>query len=415
MKQFVYTLSIRIYYYTLRIAALLGHIKAKSWINGRKESWNLIQEKIEPINDKVIWFHCSSLGEFEQGRPVIEAIKKKYPKHKIALSFFSPSGFEVRKDTDLADLVFYLPLDTPHNATKIIQELNPQLLILVKYEYWFNLIQALHQEKIPIYVISAIFRKEQIFFKPWGAWMKNKLQLISHFFVQDQNSIDLLEQINITAVSLSGDTRYDRVRTVAKEKKELPLIAAFQDSKELLVAGSSWPSDHTMLISYANSLLKKEQKIIIAPHNLTEEDFTLIESKLKVPVIRYSQLIDSAKKPENYQVLILDTMGMLTYVYRYADLVYVGGGFNKGIHNVLEPSVFSVPVIIGPNYQKFLEARELLAKNGLQVVQDQEEFTAQIFRFFTNQENRKIVGGNAGKFIKNHPEATEIILKSISI
>ena len=349
------------------LIASLFNKKALLWINGRKNIFERIKQVINP-EDKIVWFHSSSLGEFEQGRPVIEGFRKKHPEYKILLTFFSPSGYEIRKNYNEADYIFYLPIDTISNAERFIRYVNPQLAYFIKYEYWYNFLNTLHEKNIPVFMISAIYRPEQHFFKWYGAWFRKHLRTIKHFFVQNEESKLLLNKIGINNVTVSGDTRFDRVYAILQEAKSFQLIEDFRKNKQLFIAGSTWEKDEEILYDLYSKELKdngekgKRKKYILAPHKIDESHINSIINRFEGKAVRYSKMVKAEELEAD--VLIIDTIGMLSHIYRYAAITYIGGGFGSGIHNILEAAVFSKPVIFGPIYQKFLEAKELIELGG---------------------------------------------------
>uniref|UniRef100_UPI0039A62FC5 3-deoxy-D-manno-octulosonic acid transferase n=1 Tax=Ornithobacterium rhinotracheale TaxID=28251 RepID=UPI0039A62FC5 len=366
----IYTLGISALSFGMKIAALFSS-KAQKAVAGRRNVWEYLRQKITPNQDWV-WVHCSSLGEFEQGRPVIEAIREKYPTVKIAVSFFSPSGYEVRKDYPIADAVFYLPFDTPHNAQKLIKILKPKLWVLVKYDYWYNFLDAYKAAGVPIIVISAIFREKQIYFKPYGKFFAQKLKKdLAHFFVQNQKSVQLLAQIGILNASAVGDTRFDRVKEIADQADQLSWVEAFKQGERLFVVGSSWKEDEDFWVKWMNEECPLDWKIIIAPHEMNEKSILALKERFKDEVATYQK----QENLEQAKILIVDAIGFLSKIYAYADIAYVGGGFNKsGVHNTLEPAVFGVPVVIGQNYAKFQEVKDLMAEGALFSVSDYAQF-----------------------------------------
>ncbi len=386
--------------------------KAKLWVDGRKNWEEKIASKISET-DKVLWIHCSSLGEFEQGRPVIEALKEKYPTHKIAVSFFSPSGYEIRKNYQGADVIFYLPLDTKSNAEKLIKVLHPEILVLVKYEYWFNLITELHQQKIPIIVVSSIFRESQNFFKKNGNnWFAKKLSLINHFFIQNQKSKNLLDSIQITQNTIAGDTRFDRVKQIVHQDNQLDFMNSFKQNSKLIVVGSSWPKDEELFINLINQKLTDDWKIVFAPHNLNDAEISSFLSKINQKAVKFSDLEKTSQQDLiDSKIFILNTIGILSKVYSYADITYIGGGFGAGIHNTLEAVTFGTPVIFGPKYKKFQEAVDLIEIGGGFSITNQNEFDTIMNRLMNDENYRKESGKKAGDFVQNSPNATKIILQ----
>ncbi len=395
------------------LAASSFNPKAKLWIAGRKDWKKAMKQKISPT-DKVIWIHCSSLGEFEQGRPVMEKIKKEFPKHKLALSFFSPSGYEIRKDYQGADYIFYLPLDTPKNAKQLIKILHPEVLILVKYEYWYNLLKRLQKKDIPVIVISAVIKEDNLFFRPFGSWFRKRIAGIEHFFVQDNDSKNLLESIGIEKVTVSGDTRFDRVKEIREANARVEFIEKFKGNSKLIVAGSTWPDDEEILVKFINKKLPDDWKLIFAPHNIKEKDILSLSQVIQKPTAIYTK--SDQNQIENSQILILDTIGMLTKIYAYSDVSYVGGGFTKtGVHNTLEPAVFGVPIIFGPNYENYFEAVDLIQNQGAQRFKDQYDFDEKMLVLIESAAERKSRGRAAADYILQKPNSTITIFNFLKV
>ncbi len=368
----IYNLVIFCYGLGLRVAAFFN-AKAALFINGRKGLFQQIEAfKATTTGHPLIWMHCASLGEFEQGRPVIEGIKQQFPNTKIALTFFSPSGYELRKDYALADLVCYLPLDLPGRAQRFVQLLKPNQAIFVKYEFWMNHLRALRQNDIPVVLISAVFRSGQPFFQPYGKLFLRELRAFDHLFVQDRDSAVLLESVGINQFTIAGDTRIDRVISIAEQAKDYPAISQFSEGASVLICGSTWGGDEAILLPFVNEELPKQWKVIIAPHDIKTARILEIEQKLKVPYQRFSQL-DSNKLAES-KVLIIDNIGMLSSLYRYGTIAYIGGGFGVAIHNTLEPMAFEIPVIFGPKFEKFIEARLMTQRGGAFPIRDIQDF-----------------------------------------
>ena len=406
---FLYNITIHIAGFFLKIIAIFNK-KIKLFINGRKEVFNTLEKQLSKT-DKIIWFHCASLGEFEQGRPVIEKCKKEYPNYKIVVTFFSPSGYEIRKDYTLADVVCYLPLDTKQNAKKFIGIVHPELAIFVKYEFWPNLLRELKEREIKTILVSGIFRKNQSFFNWYGTWMRKSLEAFNHFFVQDKESKDLLSGIRFTNSTISGDTRFDRVFDITSQEISLDFIENFKNNRTTLIAGSTWPKAEEFLINFINNESNLDQKFIIAPHNINRNAIENLKKSITKQTLLFSEI--NKQDLSTFQVLIIDTIGLLSKVYFYADMVYVGGGFGLGIHNILEPATFGVPIIIGPNYQKFNEAKDLVNLKACVVVHTNKEFNATLSNFFEKNEERQRKGKIAKQYILDRLGATDIILKYI--
>lgn len=407
----MYTLLIYIAKAILPVVALFNK-KIKLFVHGRKTVWTTLNQKINP-NTKYVWVHTASLGEFEQGLPVIKALREK--NYKIIVTFFSPSGYEVRKNTPDADIVVYLPLDTPANARKFIQLVNPIMAIFVKYEFWWHYLSQLKKTGIPTYLLSGIFRENQLFFKPYGGLMRRCLHCFTHFFVQNELSATLLKGIGFTNVTISGDTRFDRVAEILKRNNHLDFIEQFKGESLCVVFGSSWPADEDIYLQYINTC-KENVKFIIAPHNINPVEIAVLKNnkqKLDRSVALFSEK-DSLNLTD-YEVLIIDTIGILTKVYSYADIAYVGGGMgSSGLHNVLEPAVFGIPVIIGKNYQKFNEAKELVALGGVISVSDREQYAQAMDNFIKSPEKRNRVGEINKNYIEEKKGATETFIQSIN-
>lgn len=352
LMTFIYQLVIVFYHLAIRMVAPFKP-KARQWVNGRKNIFKHIKEQVQ--HDRpIVWVHCASLGEFEQGRPLIEDIKKNHPQYRVLLTFFSPSGYEIRKNYELADYIFYLPIDTPHKVRRFIDLVKPEKVFFVKYEFWYNYLKVLKEKNIPVYVISVLFRKNQLFFRGGlvSRWYRKVLFLVEHFFVQNEESIRLLENIGLHNATCAGDTRFDRVAEIAASGRQLPLVEKFKGDRDLVVAGSSWKPDEDLLIQYINS--HRGVKYIFAPHEIKSQNIERILSSVNKPAVRYSTV--TLEDVDNYDVLIIDSIGLLSSVYRYATIAYIGGGFGVGIHNTLEAAIFNIPVVFGPNYLKFKEA-----------------------------------------------------------
>jgi 3-deoxy-D-manno-octulosonic-acid transferase len=407
---FLYNLSVYSYLFAIRVASLFNS-KAKLWINGRKNIFQELQSLILNSKSSIIWVHCASLGEFEQGRPLIEKLKILHPKSQILLTFFSPSGFEIRKNYPGADYVFYLPIDTPANAKKFIQLIKPQAVFFVKYEFWFNYLNELKKQNIPTYLVSGIFRKEHYFFKKFNSWFRKQLKCFTHFYLQDDTSAQLLNSINYTNTTVAGDTRFDRVFEISKNVRSIDLIKQFAGDKKILIGGSTWQEDEKLIAGYR--LKMKDYKLIIAPHEIDKTHIqSIIQEFSSSTIVRYSQANEQNIK--DAEVLIIDNIGMLSSLYQYGTIAFIGGGFGKGIHNILEAATFGLPVIFGPNYQKFTEAKELIRLGGAFTVGDSKELekTVQLLDDKTVLQTASHV---AKYYVQNRVGATDKILNSISI
>lgn len=376
----MYSIGIYLIAGLVHIAALFN-AKAKAFVNGRSDLFSALQAAFKSVSAPVAWVHCASLGEFEQGRPIIEKFKKEFPTFKILLTFFSPSGYEVRKNYALADFVFYLPWDTPVNAYQFVAITHPKIAFFIKYEFWRNYTHALASKNIPILSVSSIFREDQVFFKSYGNWYRSILKKFNHFFVQNEKSIRLLKSIGLNNVTIAGDTRFDRVNEVIIQAKEIPIAKTFKGTENVMVVGSCWSEDLELLAPHINSSVGK-LKFIIAPHEIKESFLQEIETALNVKTIRYSLAKDQL---EEYDVLIIDNVGMLSSLYQYGEYAFVGGGFGKGLHNILEAACYGVPVFFGnKNYQKFQEARDLIMRGGAFDVSDYADFKFK-FELLINQ------------------------------
>lgn len=404
----LYSLLINTVMPILHIVALFNK-KMKLFVQGRKSVFSTLQEKIRPT-DKVIWFHAASLGEYEQGLPVMEKMRMLYPSHKILVTFFSPSGYEVRKNTTAADVVVYLPMDTFTNARKFLKLAHPDIAFFIKYEFWPNYLFELGQANVPTYLISGIFRPNQVFFKWYGSLYRKAFKAFNHFFVQYESSKQLIAPIGFTNVTVSGDTRYDRVSRILEQDNHLAFIEDFTDGKTTVIFGSSWPKDEEMFIGFINN--QPNTKFIIAPHTFGESHMESLKQNITKPTMFFTE--KEGKNLKEYEVLIIDTIGLLTKIYSYADVAYVGGGFGtSGLHNILEPAAYGVPVVIGPNHEKFPEAKQLSDAQGCIVVHDQTETEAVLSRLTTEEKYRSTVGKNAGDFVKRNRGAVHTIIKHI--
>ncbi|CAA0141200.1 3-deoxy-D-manno-octulosonic acid transferase [Tenacibaculum maritimum] len=385
--------------------------KLALFVNGRKESFEKLA--VFKKKDKVIWLHAASLGEFEQGRPIIEQIKMYFPEYKILVTFFSPSGYEVRKDYKLADVVCYLPIDTPKNMKKFIRKVNPKIAIIIKYEFWPNLLNELYNTQTTTLLVSGIFRKNQIFFKWYGAFMRKSLKAFQHFFVQNNTSKKLLEEINFNNVSVSGDTRFDRVFEILQQQNELKFVNSFKNNTYTIVAGSTWKEDEELLVNYINNNASSDEKFIIAPHNINPKDILNLKKSINKPTVVFSE--KEGKNIANYQVLIINTIGLLTKIYSYADTAYVGGGLATGLHNILEPATYGIPITFGGiKYKKFQEAIDLLELKGATIVTNKEDFSSTFATLKQNTSLRTDMGKINKKYIQDNVGATNSIMAYIS-
>lgn len=401
----LYNIIIRLVAFFLPITKFFSS-KMKSFVEGRKYIWEYLQQEIDP-NEKYIWFHVSSLGEYEQGVPVMQEIRKNYPEHKILLSFFSPSGYEIRKNNPLADLTVYLPIDTPKNAKKWVKLIKPELVFFVKYDFWPNYLKQLKKNKIRTFLISAIFRKDQLFFKKKGQFYREALQTFEHFFVQDDNSQKLLQSIGYKNVSIAGDTRFDRVYSLTQESANVPDIETFIDGKTCIIFGSTWDKDEEMISTFINQN-KQNNRYIIAPHDIKEPHIVRLENALKKKSVRYTK--STTTEIKNSEVFIIDTIGLLTKIYRHADIAYIGGGFGAGIHNILEPATYGLPIIIGPKYDKFKEAKDLISLKSCVVVESQSTFDQAMNLYINQPETRQKAGQNNAQYVQDQQGATAKIL-----
>ena len=412
----MYSLGIYLYALLVRLVAALGHRKARAMVHGQRNTWRILREKIDPTA-RYVWFHAASLGEFEQGLPLIERLRREQPSRKILLTFFSPSGYEVRKDYKGADVVCYLPFDSPTAARRFIKWARPEMAFFIKYEFWRNYIDVLSKKSIPVYSVSSIFRPGQIFFRWYGRKYARCLRRISHFFVQNERSVELLRTIGVQDnVTIVGDTRFDRVIDIRNNARPLPLVEQFTRAKEdsnaapfVLVAGSSWQPDEDILLDYVNR--HPDLRLVIAPHVVNDAHIQEIEQKLTTPALRYSQA--TLENVDDYRVLIIDGYGLLSSIYRYATVAYVGGGFGVGIHNVPEAAVYGIPVIIGPNHQRFAEAVALIANGGCKSIKNAEDFSVIMDDFLENPAHIAQAGSAAGDYIHQNAGATPLIYQHV--
>lgn len=422
----VYNIAIYIYLIGVAIGSLFNKKIKKMW-RGEREAVDLLKEKVDPTA-KYVWFHAASLGEFEQGRPLIEQLKATHPEYKILLTFFSPSGYEVRKNYEGADIVCYLPLDTIRNARRFLRAVHPVMAFFIKYEFWYNYLHILRHRGVPVYSVSSIFRPGQVFFKWYGRNYAKVLHCITHFFVQNEVSLKLLKGIGIEEATVVGDTRFDRVLQIKEQSKELPIVEAFKGingkgnackeelsengSKgcKIFVAGSSWQPDEDIFIRFFNE--HPDWKLIIAPHVIGEDHLAYILDKLQMKAVRYTQATEQSAAEA--RCLIIDCFGLLSTIYRYGEIAYVGGGFGVGIHNVPEAAVWGVPVLFGPNNKRFQEAQDLLACKGSFEVTDYDSFNTIISRLISDDQFRHQCGEASANYVKSRSGATDIIMKSVA-
>lgn len=430
----MYNIAIYIYLIGVAIGSLFNKKIKKMW-RGEREAVDLLKEKVDPTA-KYVWFHAASLGEFEQGRPLIEQLKATHPEYKILLTFFSPSGYEVRKNYEGADIVCYLPLDTIRNARRFLRAVHPVMAFFIKYEFWYNYLHILRHRGVPVYSVSSIFRPGQVFFKWYGRNYAKVLHCITHFFVQNEVSLQLLKGIGIDEATVVGDTRFDRVLQIKEQAKELPIVEAFKgingkgdackddlsedackrDLSEngckgckVFVAGSSWQPDEDIFIRFFND--HPDWKLIIAPHVIGEDHLAYILDKLQMKAVRYTQATEQSAAEA--RCLIIDCFGLLSTIYRYGEIAYVGGGFGVGIHNVPEAAVWGVPVLFGPNNKRFQEAQDLLACKGSFEVTDYDSFNTIISRLISDDKFRHQCGEASANYVKSRSGATDIIMKSV--
>lgn len=419
----IYNIVIYFVLWGIAIASLFNEKVRKMW-RGEREAFKILKQKVDP-NAKYIWFHAASLGEFEQGRPLMERIRKDYPQYKILLTFYSPSGYEVRKNYEGADIICYMPVDTRLNAIRFLRLVRPVMAFFIKYEFWSNFLHILKHRNIPTYSVSSIFREDQVFFKWYGRNYAGVLKCFTRFFVQNEESKRLLEGIGITAVDVVGDTRFDRVLQIKEAAKQLPICEAFRTGVassqsadvphhdfKVFVAGSSWPPDENIFIPFFNE--HKDWRLLIAPHVIAEEHLKLILSLIKgKKVVRYTQT--TPEEAADADVLIIDCFGLLSSMYNYGDVAYIGGGFGVGIHNTLEAAVWNMPVIFGPNNKKFQEAQGLLKSGGGFEINTYEDFSGLMTSLMTDETFLKQAGDKAGAFVAHLAGATDKVLASVKL
>lgn len=407
--RFLYQIGIVFYVGAIRLASLFNG-KAKLWVSGRKNDAQKFS-RIPPYAYKTVWIHCASLGEFEQGRPVMEAIKKQFPNTRIILTFYSPSGYEIRKNYTGADFVFYLPADTQGAAARFFNAVKPDIGIIVKYEFWQGYLHEAKKRQIPLFLISGIFRKDMLFFKPYGSYFREGLQAFEHLFIQDENSKELLQRIHIENVTVCGDTRLDRVLEAIQNRQNIPLIEAFKTGKQLWVCGSTWPADDALILSLAKKQ-KGRLKILLVPHDIHPEYLDkIITENTTLSFAKFSSA--SVDVVASANILIVDTIGILMSAYAYADFVYVGGGFGKAVHNTMEPAAYGVPVLFGPNHQKFREIAGLMQIGGGKCVQNGQELETAITELLDYPSRKSEMGRAAKTYVETHSGATEIIMAHV--
>lgn len=406
---FLYNLVISIAGFFLKIVALFSP-KIKLFTEGRKNIFTILEEKIKPT-DKTIWFHSASLGEYEQGLPVIEKIKERYPSHKIIVTFFSPSGYEVRKNNTVADVTIYLPLDTKSNAKKFLKLTHPELVFFIKYEFWLNYLRELEKSKTPTYLISGIFRDSQMFFKWYGGFYRKALKAFTFFFVQNESSKEKIEAIGFHNVVVSGDTRFDRVNAILERDNSLDFIEKFKNNSPTIVIGSSWPKDEALLAEYINEA-PDNVKFIIAPHNIKADQIASLKAQITKSTVLFSE--KENQDLSKYNVFIIDTVGLLTKIYSYGTIAYVGGGFgNPGIHNILEPATFGIPILIGPNYSNFAEAVQLVSLGGCIVITNNSDLKQNLDRLLTDKDFLEEKSRICKTYIQENKGATNSIMSVI--
>lgn len=407
----MYTIGIYIYIALIRLAALFGHRKAKQMLEGHSEIFPALKEKIKD-GTNYIWFHASSLGEFEQGRPMIEKFRAEHPEYRVVLTFFSPSGYRSARNYQQADVVCYLPFDTPCNVKRFLDLVNPKMVFFVKYEFWLNFLFALKKRAIPTYSVSSIFREEQAFFHWWGAYYRRVLRCFTHLFVQNEKSKELLASIGIKEVSVVGDTRFDRVVKISEQAHLLPLVEAFAEGgNKIFIAGSSWGPDEDVYAPYFNN--HTGWKLIIASHEVNEERIKSIQESIRGNCVRYTQA--SMDDVRTAKCLIIDCFGLLSSIYRYGDVAYVGGGFGVGIHNILEAAVYGIPVFFGPNNKKFQEAQQLKACGGGIEIVSREDFEQKMTLLDNDAEAAKRAGEAAGNYVSQNAGASAKIFKLLGL
>ncbi len=405
----MYDIVICLYTVGVAIASLFKEKAKKMW-KGERESFKILKRKVDPAA-RYVWFHASSLGEFEQGRPIMERLKVEHPEYKILLTFFSPSGYEVRKDYKGADIICYLPLDTRCWSKRFLDMVHPEMAFFIKYEFWWNYLKILKNRNVPVYSVSSIFRPSQIFFRWYGHDYRRVLKCFTFFFVQNEISRKLLGTLGLTNVEITGDTRFDRVIQIKNQARKLPLVEAFKQNKKVFVAGSSWLPDEEIFIRYFNE--HRDWKLIIAPHLIGEDRIQQVVSRLQCTVVRYTEATEDNVK--DARCLIINCFGLLSSIYGYGETTYIGGGFGVGIHNVLEAAVWGVPVIFGPNNQRFQEAKDLLASGGGHQINGYDDFKKLMNAYIADERRLKADGTKAGNYVLSKAGATDRILKAVGL
>ncbi|MGG5577823.1 3-deoxy-D-manno-octulosonic acid transferase [Myroides sp. C15-4] len=410
---FLYNLLIHIATAILPLVALF-HAKIKLFVQGRKRSFSILQQKIQPT-DRVFWIHVASLGEYEQGLPIMEALKQRFPSHKIVLTFFSPSGYEVKKNNSLADATLYLPMDTKQNAKTFLKLAHPEKVFFVKYEYWPNYLDQLKKQSIETYLVSGIFRPDQVFFKWYGGFYRKALTAFTYFFVQNPQSQQLLATLQLNNSEVVGDTRFDRVSQILEQDNTLCFLEELTHgkTKQTLVVGSSWPQDEKIIVDYINQTTDQELKVVFAPHNIKPEQINQLYESIKKPKQLHSQYTAANTDLSEVQVYIIDAYSLLTKAYSYATIAYVGGGFGAGIHNILEAATFGVPILIGPNYKKFQEAKDLIQLGSCIVINNETDFINNLSKLLTNEALRCELSQVSSTFILANKAATTKIISNV--
>jgi 3-deoxy-D-manno-octulosonic-acid transferase len=403
--RFLYKIAIRIYVLLVILVAPFN-IKARRWLRGRQGIWRKIKLNIKP-GDSVVWVHCASLGEFEQGRPIIEEIRKTMPGKKILLTFFSPSGYELRKNYEGADCVTYMPLDTRFNAWRFMNLVKPEMAFFIKYDYWYYFLRTLKKKKIPVYIVSAKFRRDQVFFKWYGTWYRKVLKFFTVLYVQNEESRRLLNVIGIKNVEVTGDTRFDRVWAISGRSIEYPWLESFAGGKKVIVAGSTWEKDEQLLIDYINNS-GPDIRFILAPHEISEKKLIRIIELIVHPTVRFTDNDKSSYL--NAKVLIVDTIGHLSSLYRYGKIAYIGGGFGRGIHNILEAATYGLPIVFGPRYQKFMEAVEMIDKKAAFSINNFDELKTTLDLLTTDEKLLSECSHRAKSYIESNLGATKTII-----